>query len=106
MAIGRKLGRVLGKMGKMTMQRIQLHGPLAVDAMASAGPSDVNELRKLLAAGVEATPDEHRPNFYTIRQSGQRYYFYISPVTAKVWLLEALAANGAAAGTLAVAGTA
>jgi hypothetical protein len=106
MAIRRNLGLVLGKMGKMTMLRIQLHGPVSVDAMAFAGPSDVDALRGLLAAGVEAAPDEHRPNFYTVRHSGRRYYFYISPVSAKVWLLEALATNGAAAGALAVAGTA
>ena len=92
------LEAVPGEMGKATMQRIQLYGPLIVDAMAPTPRADVDRLRNLLAAGVEADPDARRPNFFTVRDSGHRYYFYISPVSAKVWLLEALSANGAAAG--------
>ena len=76
------------------MQRIQLHGPLSVDAVAPTPRSEVNRLRDLLAAGVDAAPDAHRPNFFTVSDGGWRYYFYISPVSAKVWLLEAMAANG------------
>jgi len=107
-AIRSALGLVLGKTGtgKTTMLRIQLHGPMIVDAMAPTPRNEVDRLRELLAAGVEAAPDENRPNFFTVRHSGRRYYFYISPVSAKVWLLEALSANGAAAGAQAVAGQA
>jgi len=98
-----KLELVPGKTGKKTMLRIQMHGPLTVDAMAPTPRAEVERLRELLAAGVEAAPDAQRPNFFTVSHSGRRYYFYISPVSAKVWLLEALAANGAAAGMHAVA---
>jgi hypothetical protein len=97
---------VLRKTGKTTMQRIQLHGPLSVDAMAPTPRAEVDRLRELLAAGVDAAPDARRPNFFTVSHSGRRYYFYISPVSAKVWLLEALTANGAAAGAHAVANSA
>lgn len=100
------LGQVLGKIGKTTMSRIQLHGPMTVDAMAPTPRKAADRLRELLAAGVEAAPDEHRPNFFTVSHSGHRYYFYISPVSAKVWLLEALSANGAAAAAHAMAGQA
>jgi hypothetical protein len=102
-AIRSALGQVLGKIGKTTMSRIQLHGPMTVDAMPPTPRTDVDRLRELLAGGVEAAPDEHRPNFFTVSHSGYRYYFYISPVSAKVWLLEALSANGAAAGAHAMA---
>jgi hypothetical protein len=106
MQIRSELGQVLRKTGKTIMQRIQLHGPLTVDAMAPTPRSEVNQLRELLAAGVDAAPDARRPNFYTVSHSGRRFYFYISPVTAKVWLLETLSANGAAAGAHGVAGQA
>lgn len=101
-----ELGPVPRKTGKTTMQRIQLHGPLTVDAMPPTPRTEVERLRELLAAGVDAAPDAHRPNFFTVSHSGRRYYFYISPVSATVWLLEAFSANGAAAGSQAAAGRA
>jgi hypothetical protein len=97
-----QLGPVLRKTGKTIMQHIQLHGPLTVDAMAPTPRTEVDRLRDLLAAGVDAAPDAQRPNFFTVSHSGWRYYFYISPVSSKVWLLEALAANRAPAHAQAV----
>ena len=70
------------------MTRIQLHGPLTVDAMAPISRSVLERLRELLSAGVDAIPDAHRPNFYTINERDRSIYFYISPVSAKVWVLE------------------
>jgi hypothetical protein len=81
----------------MTMTRIQLYGPISVDAMAPTPRTVLDRLRDLLAAGVDATPDEHRPNFYTVGDSSCRIYFYISPVSAKVWVLESHMAGAAAA---------
>jgi hypothetical protein len=75
--------------GMMTMTRIQLHGPISVDAMAPTPRNVLDRLRELLAAGVDASPDEHRPNFYTVGDQNSRIYFYISPISAKVWVLEA-----------------
>jgi hypothetical protein len=85
------------------MTRIQLHGPLSVDAMAPTPSTVLDRLRELLAEGVDAFPDDHRPNFYTVRDQDRQIYFYISPVTAKVWVLESHRANAAAASTLAAA---
>jgi hypothetical protein len=79
------------------MTRIQLHGPLSVDAMAPTPRTELDRLRELLAAGVDAVPDDHRPNFYTVRDQNRRIYFYISPVSAKVWVLEYHPAGAAAA---------
>ena len=79
------------------MTRIQLHGPITVDAMAPTPRGVLDRLRELLAAGVDASPDEHRPNFYTVRDQNRRIYFYISPVSAKVWVLDSHLAGAAAA---------
>jgi hypothetical protein len=88
------------------MTRIQLHGPLAVEAMAPTPRTVLDRLRELLAEGVDAFPDDHRPNFYTVRDRDRQIYFYISPVSAKVWVLESHLASAAAASTLAAAGPA
>ncbi len=83
--------------------RIQLHGPVAVDAMTPTPRTVLDRLRELLAGGVDALPDEHRPNFYTVRDQDCRIYFYISPVTAKIWVLDSHRASAAAASTFAAA---
>jgi hypothetical protein len=83
--------------GTTTMTRIQLHGPISVDAMAPTPRTVIDRLRELLAAGVDASPDEHRPNFYTVGDKNGSIYFYISPVSAKVWVLDAHVASAAAA---------
>jgi hypothetical protein len=70
------------------MTQIRLHGPLTVDAMAPIPRTVLDRLRELLAKGVDAIPDDHRPNFYTVSDNDRRTYFYISPVSAKVWVLE------------------
>jgi hypothetical protein len=70
------------------MTRIQLHGPVTVDAMAPIPRTVLDRLRELLSAGVDARPDAHRPNFYTVSDQDRSTYFYISPVSAKVWVLE------------------
>jgi hypothetical protein len=88
------------------MTRIQLHGPISVDAMASTPRNVLDRLRELLAAGVDAFPDDHRPNFYTVRDQNRRIYFYISPVSAKVWVLESHLAGAATAAAQSAAGSA
>jgi len=70
------------------MTRIQLHGPVAVDAMAPIPRTVLDRLRDLLSQGVDARPDAHRPNFYTVSDRDLSIYFYISPVSAKIWVLE------------------
>jgi hypothetical protein len=70
------------------MTQIQLHGPVTVDAMAPIPRTVLDRLRELLSHGVDALPDDHRPNFYTVNDEDRRIYFYISPVSAKVWVLE------------------
>ena len=70
------------------MTQIQLHGPVTVDAMAPIPRTVLDRLRDLLSAGVDAVPDAHRPNFYTVNDRDRSLYFYISPVSAKVWVLE------------------
>ena len=87
----------------MTIQRIQLHGPVAVEAMAATPPAVVERLRGLLYSGVDATPDATRPNFYTVIDDGSSIYFYISPVSAKVWVLESRSAQPAPAVLVAAA---
>ena len=79
------------------MTRIQLYGPIIVDGMSPTPRSVLDGLRQMLAAGVDAAPDEHRPNFYTVNEGGRNIYFYISPVSAKVWVLEYQLAGAAAA---------
>lgn len=66
----------------------------------------LDRLRELLAEGVDAIPDDHRPNFYTVRDQDSHIYFYISPVSAKVWVLESHRANAAAVSALSAAGSA
>lgn len=70
------------------MTQIQLHGPVSVDAMAPISRTVLDRLRDLLSEGVDALPDAHRPNFYTVSDRNRSIYFYISPVSAKVWVLE------------------
>jgi hypothetical protein len=70
------------------MTQIQLHGPVTVDAMAPIPRTVLDRLRDLLSEGVNAVPDTHRPNFYTVTDRDRSTYFYISPVSAKVWVLE------------------
>jgi len=81
----------------MSITHIQLHGPIMVDAMAPIPRTVLDRLRELLSAGVDASPDEHRPNFYTVGDQNRRIYFYISPVSAKVWVLDSHVAGAAAA---------
>ena len=83
--------------------RIQLHGPVAVDAMTPTPRTVLDRLRQLLSGGVDAFPDDHRPNFYTVRDHDCQIYFYISPVTAKVWVLDSHQACAAAASAYAAA---
>lgn len=70
------------------MTQIKLHGPLTVDAMAPIPRTVLDRLRELLSVGVDAIPDAHRSNFYTVSDRDRSIYFYISPVSAKVWVLE------------------
>lgn len=70
------------------MTRIQLHGPISVDAMAPIPRTVLERLRELLSAGVEGVADAHRSNFYTVNDGEHNIYFYISPVSGKVWVLE------------------
>lgn len=79
------------------MTRIQLHGPISVDAMTPTPRTVLDRLRELLAAGVDAVADEHRPNFYQVRDQNRQIYFYISPISAKIWVLETHLAGAAAA---------
>ncbi len=74
--------------GTAPMLRIQLHGPVAVGGLTQMPSEVLEKLRELLATGVEAEPDEQRPNFFRVRDNGRLYYFYISPVSAKIWLVE------------------
>jgi len=83
--------------------RIQLHGPVAVDGVTPTPRTMLDRLRELLAGGVDAFPDEHRPNFYTVRDQDCRIYFYISPITAKVWVLDSHRASAAALSAFAAA---
>jgi len=82
-------------MGRKTMNstQIQLHGSFAVEAMAPIPRTVLERLRGLLCAGVQATPDVTRPNFYTVIDHNCSIYFYISPVSAKVWVLESRCAT-------------
>ena len=70
------------------MPQLRLYGPVTVDAMAPIPRTVLDRLRELLSQGVDAVPDDHRPNFYTVSDDERRTYFYISPVSAKVWVLE------------------
>lgn len=50
-------------------------------------PETVGELRRLLASGVPARPDPHRPNFYELDGGWRVFYIYVSPKTGNVTLL-------------------
>ncbi len=75
------------------MTQIQMHGPVSVDAMAPIPRTVLDRLREILSAGVDAVADAGRPNFYTVTDRENSIYFYISPVSAKVWVLESRAAK-------------
>jgi len=72
----------------VTATNLKLYGTFAVEAMAPTPRAVLERLRTLLSAGVEAAADENRSNFYTVLDNGCSIYFYISPVSAKVWVLE------------------
>ncbi|HVN07364.1 MAG TPA: hypothetical protein VMV61_00200 [Patescibacteria group bacterium] len=90
----------------MNITHIQLHDPVAVEAMAPTPRTVLERLRGLLSAGVQATPDVNRPNFFTLIDNNLSIYFYISPVSAKVWVLESRLAKPTSAECFAAAQTA
>jgi hypothetical protein len=48
---------------------------------------DVDELRRLLAAGVAARPDPRRKNFYEVDAAARVFYFHVAPGSARVMFL-------------------
>ncbi len=54
----------------------------------------VDQLRQLLAAGVQAHPDPRRKDFYELENGSRVFYIHISPVNGKVLLLATWSKDG------------
>jgi hypothetical protein len=50
-------------------------------------PREVENLRSLLLAGVEAEQDSRREHFYNLEAEKSAYYIHVSPITGSVMLL-------------------
>ncbi len=67
--------------------RERLQGTAEIGSLGNHPAESLEALRRLLAAGVDARADLRRRNFYEVEDAGRVYYFYVSPVTGKLWLL-------------------
>jgi hypothetical protein len=65
---------------------LRLSGDIRIEDRWNHPSETVEELRALLAGGVEASPEPHRQNFYEIRNGFHIFYVHICP-TGKVLLL-------------------
>ena len=67
--------------------RLRLEKEPVIDNVTHHSAETVETLRAMLTAGVPASPDPHRKNFYELENCSKIYYIHLSPVTAKVMLL-------------------
>lgn len=66
---------------------LRLSQNLDIDNLRAYPADTVEELRRLLAAGVPAHTDPHRDNFYELENNSRVFYIHISPHGQKVLLL-------------------
>ncbi len=70
---------------------LYVNGDPVIEDLGKHSPELIENLRQLLATGVEAQPDPRRPNFYDLRNCTRTYFIHISPVSGKVMLIAAWA---------------
>jgi len=62
---------------------------LEIEDLRNHSQELIAQLRDVLTAGANVTPDAKRPHFFEVKHPGQLYYIYISPTTGKVLLIAA-----------------
>ena len=65
---------------------LKMNGPFRIDNLRRYSSETVEALRIALAAGVTATADPHRKNFYDLEAGDNIFYIHLSP-TGTVLLL-------------------
>jgi hypothetical protein len=66
---------------------LRINKPLSIDNLNQYPAEVVEQLERLLAAGVEARPDPARKNFYQMEQSGRVFFIHAFAGNRKVMLL-------------------
>lgn len=65
---------------------LKMNGPFRIDNLRRYSAETVEKLRRALLAGVTATPDPHRKNFYDLEAGDDVFYIHTCP-TGTVLLL-------------------
>jgi len=65
----------------------RLHGKIKVESLRNHSREDVRALEELFAAGADAMPDSHHKGFFEVEGGARVFYVYISPVSARVFLV-------------------
>ena len=66
--------------------KIKMNAPFRIGNLRRYSPETVETLRSALVAGVTATADPHRKNFYDLEAGDNIFYIHLSP-TGTVLLL-------------------
>lgn len=67
--------------------KTRLHGKIKVESLRNHSREDVHALEELFAAGADAMPDTHHKDFFEVEGGARVFYVYISPVSARVFLV-------------------
>jgi len=65
---------------------LRMNGPFRIDNLRRYSSETVETLRSALAAGVTATADPHRKNFYDLDAGDNIFYIHLSPTGAVLLL--------------------
>ena len=58
-----------------------------VDNVRNYPPETIKEVEQLLLAGVSASPDPKRKNFYDLESQERTFFIHISPINGRVVLV-------------------
>ena len=65
---------------------IKMNGPIRIDNLQRYSAETVETLRNALVAGVTATADAHRKNFYDIEAGDNIFYIHLDPTGTVLFL--------------------
>ena len=65
---------------------LKMNGPFRIDNLRRYPPETVEAVRNALVAGVIATADPHRKNFYDLEAGENIFYIHLSPTGTVLFL--------------------